>query len=212
MVINAVCPHCKRVYPVDEQYAGQTFSCETCGNPFTVPIPGAAQPVSNVPAVPANENFAAPGELSRNRRFSAVICFVMGGLLFFSACCCGLGGAAFLAIPNAAPQGMPVGVMATVCFGIAVVSVIIATVYIVCGIYIRKGGFRSTVLALVVASLHELIVLIMMIIAIVQAALVGFRGGTAGQFAFVVLIYGIFIALLGQLIYFLIKVLREPRD
>jgi hypothetical protein len=211
MVINAVCPHCKRVYPVDEQYAGQTFTCETCGNPFTVPTPGAAQPVSNVPAVPADENFAAPGEISRNRRFSAVISFVMSGLLYISACCCGLGGAAILAIPNAVPQGMPAGVLAAACFVIAVFSIIIGTVYLVCGINIRKGGFASAVLALVVASLHELITLIMMIMAIVQAALAGFRGGTAGQFVFVLLIYGLFIVALGQLIYFLIKVVREPR-
>ena len=210
MVINAVCPHCKRVYPVDEQYAGQTFTCETCGNPFTVPVPGVVQPAASVPAASAADEY--PREISRNRRLSGRVCFVLSGLLYAGACFCGIVGTAFFAVPNAVPPGLAAGVFAVIFLGIGLFNAVVATLYLVCGIFIRKGGFVSAVIALVAASIHALIILIMMIAATAQAGRAGFHGGTVGQFAFVLSLYGIFLLALCQLIYFLIKVVREPRN
>ena len=209
MVINAVCPHCKRVYPVDEQYAGQTFSCETCGNPFTVPVPGV---VPSVATISANENFAAPGEISRNRRFAARICFVLCGLLYVGMFCCVFSGVAVLLLPNAVPPGFPPGLISAFCIGLGVFSAIVATVYLVCGIKIRRGGLVSPIVALVIACIHELLILLMIISGLVQMA-VGVPNAAAGpgELTFGLIFYGIFLLALAQLIFYLIKILREPR-
>jgi hypothetical protein len=212
MVINAVCPHCKRVYPVDEQYAGQTFTCETCGNPFTVPVPGVVQPVRPVPAILTNQNFAAPAEISRSRRLAARISFVLCGILYVGTFCCVGSGVAILVLPNAAPPGFPPGLISAFCIGLGAFSAIVATVYLVCGINIRRGGFVSAIIALVVACIHELLILVMIISGLVQMA-VGARAAAAspGELAFGLIFYGIFLLALGQLIFYLIKILREPR-
>jgi len=83
MVINAVCQNCKRVYPVDEQYAGQTFSCETCGQPFTVPIPGVVQPVTRVPVSPNYATPHDPTEITRDRKMAARICIALSIFGYF---------------------------------------------------------------------------------------------------------------------------------
>jgi hypothetical protein len=215
MVINAVCPHCKRVYPVDEQYAGQTFSCETCGNPFTVPVPGVVQPVRTVAAVPSMEDSGAlPGEISRNRRLSARICFVLCGLLYIGAFCCAFGGVIFLLLPNAgagAPK-LPLGVISVICFALGIFNAVVATIYLISGIYIRKGSFVWTIIALILASIHALLILFVMVAGAVHVAFVGFRDTTPGEFAFGMALYGIFLLALAQLIYYLVKALRESRS
>ena len=58
MAISFDCPHCRAHTEVDQQYAGQTGPCATCGKTITVPAPAghevpaavSAAPVSNAPA------------------------------------------------------------------------------------------------------------------------------------------------------------------
>ncbi|MGN6368497.1 MAG: hypothetical protein ACTHN5_09570 [Phycisphaerae bacterium] len=211
MVINAVCPHCKRVYPVDEQYAGQTFSCETCGNPFTVPTPGVVQPVAAVPAI-APDYFPGGAEISRNRKRASVILFVLSGLGYLGVGCIACAGVAVFAAPKALPPGAPAPILATVLIVFGLFGVLIATVYLICGIRIRKGGFVSAVVALVLASLHELLLLLGVVSVLVQGFLIGGRAaGPPGQVVFQLIFQVCFILAIGQLIYYLIKILREPR-
>ena len=214
MVINAVCPHCKRVYPVDEQYAGQTFSCETCGNPFTVPAPGVVQPVAAVPAMGVSRPTIEYGatEISRERRLAARICFVLAGLMYLGVTCVACGGVLIFSVPNAAPPGAAAGLVATVLIVIAVIAAGVATTYLVCGLNIRKGGFISAVIALVLASLHEVLILIGIAASIIQAAVLGRHvAGPAAPYIIQMVIQGILCLAVGQLIYYLIKVVREPR-
>ena len=81
MDINAVCGNCKRVYPVDEQYAGQTFTCETCGKPFTVPVPGVVQPAAPLGATRVAQSSLQyfPEEPSRDRLMAGRAHLTIGG-------------------------------------------------------------------------------------------------------------------------------------
>ncbi|HUO10054.1 MAG TPA: hypothetical protein VM008_17240 [Phycisphaerae bacterium] len=214
MVINAVCGNCKRVYPVDEQYAGQTFTCETCGRPFTVPVPGVAEPVTPVGAtrVPQSSQYF-PEEPSRDRLMAGRICIVLSVLLYVGFTCIGCAGLVLLVLPPGAHQGGPPGAPLPIVGAVSLVMAVlvggVATTYLVCGLKIRKGGRISAIVALVVASLHVLLIAIIIATAVFRQVLGG-APMPIGQFAIPLTIQLLFLLAVGQLLYHLVKILREP--
>ena len=72
MPIPFTCPHCGTQTNVDEQYAGQTGPCASCGQPITVPLPGGVPP-----------SYSPPGRSSSGPVVGIIIMAVLGGVLVF---------------------------------------------------------------------------------------------------------------------------------
>jgi hypothetical protein len=211
MVINAVCQNCKRVYPLDEQYAGQTFSCETCGQPFTVPTPGVVQPIPKIPATPDYTTTLYANEISRDRKMASRICIALCVLGYIGFTCVGCAGILVLAARNPAA-----GVVSILAIIVAIFFGTIATTYLVCALRIRKGGHIAPIVALVFAILNgcgSVLLLISGIIPMIKHGGPAIARGPAGFFGYLIGlgIHLLFIVGVGQLIYHLIKILREPK-
>lgn len=72
MPIPFTCPHCGTQTNVDDQYAGQSGPCASCGQPITVPLPGGVPPA-----------YSPPGRSSSGPVVAIVIMAVLGCILVF---------------------------------------------------------------------------------------------------------------------------------
>jgi prepilin-type processing-associated H-X9-DG protein len=72
MPIPFTCPHCGTQANVDDQYAGQSGPCTSCGQPITVPLPGGVGPA-----------YSPPGRSSAGPVVAIIIVAVLGGVLVF---------------------------------------------------------------------------------------------------------------------------------
>jgi len=72
MPIPFTCPHCGMQTNVDDQYAGQSGPCASCGRPITVPLPGGVPPA-----------YSPPGRSSSGPVIAIIIVAVLGGVLVF---------------------------------------------------------------------------------------------------------------------------------
>ena len=72
MPIPFTCPHCGTQTNVDDQYAGQSGPCASCGQPITVPLPGGVSPA-----------YSPPGRSSSGPVIGIIIAAVLGGVLVF---------------------------------------------------------------------------------------------------------------------------------
>ena len=82
-----------------------------------------------------------------------------------------------------------------------------ATGYLICGLCIRKGGHISVIVALVMASIHFLWALLHLVSDI--AGMVAGRAGGQTIFWFIIALVSAGAA--GPLMYYLIKILKEPQ-
>ena len=71
MPIPFTCPHCGTQTSVDDQYAGQSGPCASCGQPITVPLPGSASPARS-----SSQSSSGPV-------IAIIIVAVLGGVLLF---------------------------------------------------------------------------------------------------------------------------------
>ena len=68
MPIPFTCPFCGTQTTVDDQYAGQSGPCASCGQPITVPLPGGFPPA-----------YPQPGKSSSGSTIVVVVVAVLGG-------------------------------------------------------------------------------------------------------------------------------------
>ena len=71
MPIPFTCPHCGTQTTVDDQYAGQSGPCASCGKPITVPLPGGVSPA-----------YSPPGKSSSGPIIAVIIVAVLVCILF----------------------------------------------------------------------------------------------------------------------------------
>jgi prepilin-type processing-associated H-X9-DG protein len=72
MPIPFTCPHCGTQTNVDDQYAGQSGPCTSCGQQITVPLPGGVSPA-----------YSPPARSSSGPVVAIIIVAVLGGVLVF---------------------------------------------------------------------------------------------------------------------------------
>ncbi|HVT80509.1 MAG TPA: hypothetical protein VHM90_07625 [Phycisphaerae bacterium] len=132
-------------------------------------------------------------------------------LVYIGSTCLGVGTVLIFAMANSAEiaNKLPAGVAAFA--GIALLlatlfSLAVGTTYLMCGLSIRKGGgLVPVIIALILGGLHELLA----VLSLGFEALAMVNGG--GNF----IGFGIqllFVVGVGQLIFYLIQILREPRN
>jgi len=152
-------------------------------------------------------------EPSRARRLAARSCIVLSILQYLGGGLMGLGTVGIIVAGAQHSPKLPSG--ASIMIGIAmlmmaVLCLAVATAYLVCGLKMRRGGLASVIVALVLASLSELGALFLTVAGLVGEVQTEMAGGHLAGFVMLG-IYLLAIAAFGQLIFFLVQVLREPR-
>lgn len=79
MAISYQCPYCGTKTLVEDQFAGQSGPCATCGKLITVPLHAAREPLAEEPATPARSAARAGGSLL------LVALVLLGGMLVVGA-------------------------------------------------------------------------------------------------------------------------------
>jgi hypothetical protein len=153
--------------------------------------------------------YASPPLISKERMLAGRICYFLAGLGYLGATCVGIAslfaGAALLQAGGLPPEAA--AIVAVIMIAAVAIGMGISTVYLICGINIRKGGRTSVIIALVLGSLHLPLLLAGIVLGALSALMAGANAATAIQLCIQVL----YAAAVGQLIHYLIKVLREPR-
>jgi hypothetical protein len=177
------------------------------------PAGAAYAPPARPPALPPSQTMSyrsGPVEVSKDRLLAGRICYVLSALGFLGGSCVGILGVFAASMGRQFLAGAPPGLAAFVGVILGIVGALlfgVATIYLVCGINIRKGGHASAIVALIVACLHTLLVLLGLFSTLMGIARLGADSGSAVQ-AVVQVVYA---AALGQLIFYLARVLQEPR-
>jgi hypothetical protein len=137
-------------------------------------------------------------DITRERLLAARSCTALGALLIVLATCVGLSFAMTLA-------GQAGGLIASVVFLMFLVMLASGIAYLIGGIRIRRGGMISVIVCLVLAGLQ----LLYSLFALVVGAIAFFTVGRMNVIG--VVIYLIAVAAFAQLVYYLVKILRQPR-
>jgi hypothetical protein len=237
MPITVTCPTCGHEYHLSSKLGGKTLRCKLCQGAVTCPVakPGAAGDSVDLLAVAAapaaasastrrparrpapsapEQTLAEPETPATPRRLSAPpskdrllagrICFVVTGLGYFYAILFGI--AAMALRPDNMYRDAST-FYTIIALAICAAVVAFSSVYLVCGILIRKGGHASVIIALILGSLHFLLLLTASVLSVLAALMNGVN--TTGAIQVVLLV--LYTAAVGQLIHYLIKILRQPR-
>jgi len=145
---------------------------------------------------------------SKDRKLAGRSSIILGGFLAFIGSCLGLGLVAEAASVSSGSGSAPATlkiVMGVICvLGIWVIG----TIFIWGGIALRRGGRRSPVVVLVAACVMELLSVFYLCTAIAFT----FFGSKPMNANVLVLVFSVLlVAGVGQLIWLLIKILREPQ-
>ncbi len=193
--------------------------------PGTIPSDGETMP--QFPAAAEEEVLTAMDvadddsvSIQRDRKFSPVrlsagrISILLAVLLYLGGM--GIGIAGMSAMGNARHQPgelaasiLPFGLGGPIGLIYAAIIFILATVYLICGIIIRAGGYVSSIVALVLAGLHGLFLLELVredvVVAYLRSEQVGLVALTGVGFHMLVAVVVLF------LVYHLTRVLTEPQ-
>ena len=124
----------------------------------------------------------------------------------------GPGSITFITAATRAGSNLPFGVVGAAVLIMAGLILAVATTYLICGINIRAGGYASVIVALVLASLHSLILAAELVFAI-PATVASSQEEGAGIGVFLPVVTSALItAAVVQLVYYLIRILMERRD
>jgi hypothetical protein len=207
--------------PPRVEASDDTYDMTASPEPAPRPIPRAMP----APVSYQSRQSQAP-EISKDRLRAGRICIILSILGYLAGFCIGAAGILLLGVGAAGARGGagagggPLGpggpgaagilaIMGGVVFVIAGFLLVVSTTYLVCGINIRKGGFISAVVALIVASLHLLLLLAGLAFNLFQMANPGAGREPPGPVAMIIQL--LYTAAIAQLVYLLVKVLREPR-
>ncbi|HVT82035.1 MAG TPA: hypothetical protein VHM90_15425 [Phycisphaerae bacterium] len=206
MPISIACT-CGKAEEVPDSFAGKHVRCRTCGARIKIGL--AAAESNQVPESGSALNYSRPNSatvvISRERMMAGRICFGWGAIKLLLCTCVGLSFLTTLGrLVSHRAMGAAGGVTAV--YGV-ILAVIMAwgLAYIFGGINIRRGGTVSVIVCLVLATIQLLFAglatLLYLMVALTQEPL---------MFVAVVicLLAG---AALGQLYYYLIMILRQPR-
>jgi hypothetical protein len=208
MPISIKCS-CGKSEDVPDSFAGKHVRCKTCGARIKIGLPAVTSTVLPESAGSAL-NYSSPNRgnvvISRERMLAGRSCFCWGGIMLFMSFCVGFAVLASLGSPFARRGMTAASTGAALAINGAVLAILLALgiTYIIGGENIRRGGMISVIVCLVLASIQLLFTGLATLLYFLVAV-------TQEPFMYIaVLISLLAAAALGQLDYYLIKIMRQP--
>jgi len=191
---------CGKMEDVPDSCVGTRMRCRACDARIIVGQPAFESP----PNTNGTLSYAGAERgnivISRDRMLAGRSCTAWGVLMFIFPTCAGL-----VVIESFGRPGTGVRSEAISAGVVLLLSIAYATAYLLCGVHIRRGGMISSIVCLVLASLQFAVSALAVVYTLIMAL-------TQSPVAFIgMLICLLFAAAVGQLVIYLIKILRQPR-
>ena len=160
-----------------------------------------------IPSMPLSYQSREVPLISKNRRMAGRILMVLGILGIVAGLSCG-GLSIFMGVRAApATDNLMFLVIGVVYF---ILGEGAGITYVICSRKIRSGGYASVIVALILGSVHELC-LLMAFVGMAMMFVLRPRTSDLGPIIISAVIELFVAAAVAQLLYYLIRILREPR-